>query len=36
LACAKLERDRDAVIESYAAMLPDVLDALLGEERRRL
>jgi site-specific DNA recombinase len=32
----ELERDRDAVIESYAGMLPEALDALLGEERRRL
>jgi len=32
----ELERDRDAIIESYAGMLPDALDALSGEERRRL
>jgi len=32
----ELERDRDAVIESYAGMLPDALDALSGEERRML
>jgi hypothetical protein len=32
----ELERDRDAVIESYAGMFPDALDALSGEERRRL
>jgi site-specific DNA recombinase len=31
-----LEQDRDAVIESYAGILPDALDALSGEERRRL
>ena len=31
-----LEHDRDAVIESYAGMLPEALDALSGEERRRL
>jgi site-specific DNA recombinase len=31
-----LERDRDAVVESYAGMLPEALDALSGEERRRL
>jgi site-specific DNA recombinase len=31
-----LERDRDAVIKSYAGMLPEALDALSGEERRRL
>jgi hypothetical protein len=36
LACAELERDRDAAIESYAEILPDALDALSGEERRRL
>jgi hypothetical protein len=30
-----LERDRDAVIESYAGMFPDALGALSGEERRR-
>ena len=32
----ELEPDRDAVIKSYAGMLPDALDALSGEERRRL
>lgn len=32
----ELERDRDAIIESYAGMLPEALDALSGEERRRL
>jgi hypothetical protein len=31
-----LEQDRDAIIESYTGMLPDGLDALSGEERRRL
>jgi len=31
-----LEQDRDAVIESYAGMLPEALEALSGEERRRL
>lgn len=36
LACAKLERDRAAVIESYAGMLPEALDVLSREERRRL
>ncbi len=32
----ELERDRDTIIESYAGMVPDALDALTGEERRRL
>jgi hypothetical protein len=32
----ELERDRDAVIESYAVMLPGALECLSGEERRRL
>jgi hypothetical protein len=32
----ELERDRDAVIESYAGVLTEALDALSGEERRRL
>jgi flagellar motility protein MotE (MotC chaperone) len=32
----ELERDRDSAMESYAGMLPDALDALSGEERRRL
>ena len=32
----ELERDRDTVLESYAGMVPDALDALTGEERRRL
>lgn len=32
----ELERDRDDVIESYAGKVPDALDALSGEERRRL
>ncbi len=32
----ELERDRDAVIESYAGMLPGALERLSGEERRRL
>ena len=32
----ELERDRDAVIESYAGMLPGALECLSGEERRRL
>ena len=32
----ELERDRDAIIEFYAGLLPEALDALSGEERRRL
>jgi hypothetical protein len=32
----ELERNRDAVIESYPGVLPDALDALSGEERRKL
>lgn len=32
----ELERDRDAVIQSYAGMVPGALEALSGEERRRL
>jgi hypothetical protein len=32
----ELERDREAVIEFYAGLLPEALDALSGEERRRL
>src|SRR5215212_9534585 len=31
-----LEQDRDAVIESYAGMLPEALEALSGEDKRRL
>jgi len=31
-----LRRARDAVIESYAGMLLEALDALLGDDRRRL
>jgi hypothetical protein len=31
-----LERDRDALLESYAAMAPEALDALTGEERRQI
>jgi site-specific DNA recombinase len=31
-----LERDRDALLESYAEMAPEALDALTGEERRRV
>jgi len=29
-----LQRRREHVVESYAGILPDVLDALSGEERR--
>ncbi len=32
----ELKWDRDAVIESYAGMLPGALECLSGEERRRL
>lgn len=32
----ELERDREAIVESYAGTLPDALEALSGEERRRL
>lgn len=32
----ELERDRDALMESYAKMVPDALESLTGEERRRL
>ena len=32
----ELEHDRDAVVESYAGVLPEALEALSGEERRRL
>ena len=31
-----LERDRDALLESYAAMAPEALDALTSEERRQV
>src|SRR5215213_6277311 len=31
-----LERDRDALLESYAEMAPEALDALTGEERRQV
>jgi hypothetical protein len=30
----RLQRRREHVVESYAGILPDVLDALSGEERR--
>ena len=32
----ELERDRDAVIESYAGVLPGALESLSGEERRSI
>jgi site-specific DNA recombinase len=32
----KLEQDRDALLESYAEMTPEALDALTPEERRRV
>jgi site-specific DNA recombinase len=32
----ELERDRDALLESYAGMLPDALDNLAPEERRQV
>ena len=32
----RLERDRDAVIEYYAALAPEAIDSLTPEERHRL
>ena len=32
----ELERDRDALLESYATIIPEQLDALLPEERHRI
>jgi hypothetical protein len=32
----QLERDRDALLESYAKMTPEALDALTPEERRQV
>ena len=32
----ELERDRDALLESYAQMTPEALDALTPEERRQV
>jgi hypothetical protein len=32
----ELQQDRDALLESYATMMPDALDDLSGEERNRL
>ena len=33
---AQLERDRDNLLESYADLVPEAIDALGPEERRRL
>jgi hypothetical protein len=35
-ALEELERDRDALLESYAEMTPEALDNLTPEERRRV
>jgi hypothetical protein len=35
-AIARLERDRDALLESYAATAPEALDSLPPEERHNL
>ena len=35
-ALEKLERDRDALFESYAGMMPDALDSLAPEDRVRV
>jgi hypothetical protein len=35
-ALEELERDRDALLESYAGMVPDALDSLAPEDRRRV
>jgi hypothetical protein len=32
----QMERDRDAVLEHYAALAPEALDSLTSEERHRL
>jgi DNA repair exonuclease SbcCD ATPase subunit len=32
---ARLERDRDSLLESYADLVPEAIDALEPEERRR-
>ena len=32
----QLERDRDAIMEHYAGMVPEVLDDLTGEERHQI
>ena len=31
-----MERDRDLILESYAALAPEALDALSPEERRKV
>ena len=33
---AAMERDRDMILESYAALAPEALDALSPEERRKV
>lgn len=33
---AELERDRDSLLDSYAGMVPEALDALTSEERRQV
>jgi hypothetical protein len=33
---AQLERDRDSLLENYAGLLPEAIDALGSEERRRV
>jgi hypothetical protein len=32
---AQLERDRDSLLESYAALVPEAIDALVSEERHQ-
>ncbi len=32
----QMERDRDAVLEAYAGVVPETLDALTPEERHQL
>jgi hypothetical protein len=32
---ARLERDRDSLLESYAGLVPEAIDALVSEERQR-
>jgi hypothetical protein len=32
----RLERDRDALLEQYADMVPEALDELTGEERHQI
>jgi hypothetical protein len=32
---AQLERDRDSLLESYAGLVPEAIDALVSEERYR-